>query len=250
MRRDLRTYNMSYRDRQAYAAKRKAQIANDKQAKVDTLDRLKETVRVIEEAFQPEADRLFKNVVAAWTHAWKNVYQYGGKLNDMRTTYNAVRTGMLGRDFEATPIPVFKGVKYTDRGLRSKAYLDYKEQVEPLEALMASFDPSMEATIIRGSYYSKTRFDEFANSEATKEVEANKAKLLSGVARYLAEFKTVTVTGKESVKASVKGFQGVFYLWTDKGPKLFDCKAITAEGPIVSFHWRFIIHVKDIKPGK
>lgn len=252
-RRNLHTEGMNYYQRRAYAAARKDQIAAGKQAKVNTLARLQEAVYQIEMAFKPEADKLFAQIVASWKAAYDTVRKYGGNLNDRATTRNKVRTAITGRDFEAEPIPEFKGNKYSNGqgfGEWTSEYKKYVVDQAGPKALESSFIETKEAYLIDYSILRESSLMEHAEKEAAKIVEANKYKLLDSVARYLGEFETVTVTNKDFVKASIKGFQGDFYITTDKGPRLFTCKAITAEGPIVSFHWRFIAHVKEVAKKK
>lgn len=239
-----RNYGMNYQQRQEYRAQRSAQIARGKNAKVATLDRLKETVIIIEDAFKPEADRLYKYVVSTWVSAHAFVMESG-------QTYNSVRTALTGRDFEANPIPEFRGTTYVSRnGKYTDAYARHLREIQAPLAVLKMFDATQQAFIITHRLFDLHKLTVHAEKDAAEIVEANKAKLLNAVATYLAEFETVTVTNKDFVKASIKGFQGDFYITTDKGPRLFTCKAITAEGPVISFHWRFIAHVKEVTAKK
>lgn len=249
LRRNLRTAHLTYAERQKYAAARKAEIANGKQAKSDTLDRLRETTRVIEEAFQPEADKLFKQIVDGWIKSFDYVIKHGGgDRAGAQITYNRVRTVYTGRNFETNPIPSFKGQKYTGRHeVKSEEWYQYLQQIEPLEALKQAFaDTQMAFIIDHGWAYDSKAVIDYANKDAKLTVEANKYKLLDGIARYLQPYQTAEVESKEEVRAYAKGFQGEFILKTDQGRIKFTTKAITAEGPVVSFHWRYIIHVKNM----
>lgn len=245
-----RTFGMSYKEREAHRLARKSQIANEKQAKADTLTRLMDFVLTIEDAFKPEADRLFAQVVDGWKKSHKLVMENlmpstPGRVN-YSNTYNKVRTVITGRDFDADPIPEFTGSKYVNHysSRYSDAYVTYVNQTERPRELKKSFDTTQHAFIITRNLYDNAKLLAHAEKEAADIVESNKAKLLNAVAQYLGEFQTVEVKGKDFVKAHAKGFQGEFYIITDKGPRLFECRAITASGPIVSFHWRFIAHVK------
>lgn len=84
-----------------------------------------------------------------------------------------------------------------------------------------------------------------ATKDADEIVEANKFKLLDGVARYMQDYQTAEVK-EHFITRSVKGFQGEFILTTNKGTRILTARAITVQGPIVSFHWRYIIHVKPV----
>lgn len=238
MRRNLHTYGMSYKEREAYRLSRKFQIANEKTAKQDTLARFMDTVIAIEDAFKPEADRLFARIVQSWKEARQYVIKNG-------STYNAVRTAYTGYDVDANPIPYFTGRQYIGRNYTPE-YEEYNQKMESQREANRKFTGTMYDTIITRKLYEAPALIAFAEKQAAEVVEANKIKLLDGVARYLYPYQTVEVKSTDFVKAGVKGFQGEFTLITDKGMRLFTCKAITAEGPIVSFHWRYIIHVKEI----
>lgn len=239
-RRNLATYGMNWKERQEYRVKRSAQIANEKTAKQDTLSRLMDMIIAIEDAFKPEADQLFAKVVKSFTTAHAYVMDHG-------QTYNAVRTAYTGFDIDANRIPMFTGRKYV-AGTFSKytpEYEAYKKLEDFQSNIQAKFTGTTAATICVRKLYDLADLIPFAEKEAAEIVAANKAKLLQGVARYMGGYQTVEVKD-HFVKQGVKGFQGEFTLITDKGPRLFTCKAITAEGPIVSFHWRYIIHVKEL----
>lgn len=240
MRRNLHTAHMNYKEREAYRLKRKDQIANEKSAKEETLNRLADINIAIEDAFKPEADRLFDQIVTAYRKAYLYVRVNG-------ETYNAVRTAYTGYDIDANPIPYFNGRRYigSSQGQYTPEYLEHKKKADFQSGINAQFGGTMMATICMRSLDTLEKLLSYAEKEATETVAANKYKLLDGVARYMGEYQTAQVV-EHFVRQGVKGFQGDFTLNTDKGRRLFTCKAITAEGPIVSFHWRFIIHVKEI----
>lgn len=241
MRRNLATYGMSWKDRETYRLNRKASIANEKGEKAATIARLMDMVIEIEDAIKPEADRLFANVVAAWKKAHAFVLANG-------KTWNAVRTAKTGVDIEAEMAKIGPApLKYARGSYNtwSPEYVAYKEAMKPIEQANAWFNNTLEKDVVAKELYNPSNLLAHAEKEARYIVEANKAKLLDGIARYMGEYQTATVNRKD-VKLGAKGFQGEFNLTTDKGPRLFTCKAITAEGPIVSFHWRYIIHVKTL----
>lgn len=162
-------------------------------------------------------------------------------------TYNAVRTVYTGYDIDANPIPYFNGRRYIGSSFNqyTPEYQEYKKKINYQSGINAQFSSTMMATICRRELYTLKKACTLAEKEAADVVEANKYKLLDGVARYMGEYQTAQVI-EYFVHQGAKGFQGHFTLNTDKSRRLFTCKAITAEGPIVSFHWRYIIHVKEI----
>lgn len=249
MRRNNRLSYMNYQERQAYRANRSTQIANEKQAVQDTITRLGEAVTAIEDAFKPEAEKLHASIIAQWNRAFKFVLAH---VVDFKLSYeerlNNVRTAKVGRDFIKDPIPGFKGEKYVNRmgyGRLTDEYAQYQDRIAPSLRMRNSFVETDEYTLLTHLIDTQVKLDKWALKNANELVEANKFKLLNGVGEYLMNFQSVKVVSKNSVKAYAKGFQGLFHLVTDKGNFTFDCKAIVAEGPIVSAHWRYIIHVKE-----
>lgn len=238
MRRDLATQGMNWKQRQAYRLKRRLEIANEKATKEDTVNRLMEMVIAIEDAFKPEADALHAKIVASWIKAHAFVMANGKTLNE-------VRTAKTGFDCDANKLPQEPYPKYTNsRADYTEAWKVWYKLAQPHRESIEGFNNTIERDIIGNNLYDDARLLARAHSTATEIVLSNKAKLLNGVARYMRQYKTAIVDRCE-VKCGVKGFQGNFYLTTDQGPRLFTCKAITASGPIVSFHWRYIIHVKS-----
>lgn len=245
MRRNLSTYGMSFKERQEYRLARKAQIASEKDAKEVTISRLTATILAIEKAFKPEADKLYKSIVDSYISAYDFCLANGGFENK-----NSVRTAVVGVDLDALPkiddyyvLPM-----YENRGFRTytAGYLTWKTEKDRRDELKFRFNNSKKGIIFTHKLFTLELLMAFATKDADEILEANKAKLIDGVARYLRSYEQVQVASTNKVKAYAKGFQGEFKLITDKGNRLFTCKAITAEGPVVSFHWRYIIHVKEI----
>lgn len=246
MRRDLSTYGMSYKERTEYRLARKAEIANEKSAKTVAISRLTETILAIEAAFKPEADKLHKTIVDSWVAAYSFCLANGGFEH-----LNVVRTAIVGEDLDALPKidDCYRLPMYVNRGFReyTEGYKIWKKESDFRSELKAWFNNSKQGKIFSNKLFTTELLLAHATKEADEIIEDNKAKLIDGIARYLRFYGQVKVIGKNFVKAYAKGFQGEFDLDTEKGAIKFKCKAITAEGPIVSFHWRYIIHVKELK---
>lgn len=239
MRRNFHTYGMTFKERNDYRLSRKKAIANEKDAKAATISRLMDMVIAVEDAIKPEADRLFAQVVAAWKKAHAFVMANG-------QTWNAVQTAYTGFDCEANKLPDQPYPQYVrGTGQYTEAYKAWLTLKEPHTRSYEEFSGTLEREIVSRQCYDKAELLILAEARAARVVEDNKVKLLDGVARYMGEYQTAKVV-RHIVGPGAKGFEGRFNLVTDKGPRLFTCKAITAEGPIVSFHWRYIIHVKEL----
>lgn len=233
-------YGMSWKQRQEYRANRSTQIAAKKDAKTATLSRLANIIITIEDAFKPEADMLHAQIVKAWDKAYRFVLANGKDFNTVRTAYTGI-------DVEKCPEwkGGFKNVNGRGYGEFTAEYKAHMSVTEPYDRARAKFADTKEAAICIYKIYTAQAIFDHATKDADEIVEANKFKLLDGVARYMQEYQTAEV--KECfVTRHVKGFQGEFILTTDKGVRILSARAITAQGPVISFHWRYIIHVKTV----
>lgn len=234
----MRSYNgRTYRERADHRAARKAQIAEEMAKLAATAGRLSAIIAAIETAFQAESGKLFDRIVQSWKMAHLFVMGNG-------STYEKVRTAYTGIDFEALPFRFQGAIKDAD-GKYTAAYVDYFDKKQQRPHAEKYFNASKEGFICIHNLRDMDKLITHAERDATAILAANKVKLLAGIAKYMQSYETATVE-HYMVHQGAKGFEGQFVLLTDKGKVLFTCKAITAQGAIVSFHWRYLIHVKQM----
>lgn len=224
----------SYKERQQQRAENAAIKIAEKDRHEATLIRLQNFVAIIEEAFKPEADRLHANVVNHWISALEFAVQAGG---DEKALYELIN-GVSFKEGVADVLYVSK-TNVEDRKL-------YDRLVQQRSNRWERFSSSPAKIVIdRGLTYNAAKFTEFAEKEATDTVEFNKYKLFHNITKYLHIFETVEVLDRK-VRNSVKGFEGVFTLNTNKGKYQFKCEAIDVNGPIIRFHYRYIANLSAL----
>jgi len=231
----MRLRYQSYQERQATRdrnKKAKDQLAN-------ALLTFADVAKTIEDAFQPESEKLYADEIRKWEAALV-------KARECKGNYETLYLLITGHPYNREPLLRF----HKDHPDYAAAEKKRSEEKDRNEQVIASYEYQLYKTFAYGSHRGvpyteglEKGFKEFAESHAFQVVEHNKTKLRAGIAKMLIEFKTCKVV-RYTLRRGMKGFEGRFLLDTDKGQFAFECFSIWVWGILVESHARYLTYVK------
>lgn len=221
----------------AERAETKKRNEAQKQKLTEAQERLRDVIQKVEDAFQPESDRLYASVIKRWTDARAVVQDHKGEEASL---YNKITGGQHGMDY-GTRMHIFKG---------QPGYEAYKVESEARSLRSEKWHSSLEYRMLyRDLWKNDTAFKTISEREAAMIVEAEKFKLRQAVVKKLMHLKTVEVK-HHYIKEGQQGFEGYFTLDTNEGLLIFECFSIWVWGVVVESHARYLSYLKTPERSK